>query len=287
MGHGLEKYVQRTGHKMHISFTDGKRRPLDPTQASKLASECGIHIRNHLRVATHWKMYKTNDYKKAIPAAITSIAEKFDMNANDEVARATCTNIIKDGIRQQRYRLKSKYFNNVPISEVLSKGPPPRVSPEDWAKLVEKWTDPKHKETCEKNKINREQVKFHQTTGSRSYVCAIHSMKVNNNDQEPDAIDFFKESHFSKKKGSMSDDAQEAYVQELRDQLRVEKDDNARKQHQLTEQLECQQQEITELKRKHQEEMDNLKKSQDEKMDGLRKKQDEMEAMFWFFIRQQ
>ncbi|XP_040383092.1 uncharacterized protein LOC107304726 [Oryza brachyantha] len=160
MGHGLEKYVQRTGHKMHISFTDGKRRPQDPTQASKLASECGIHIRNHLRVATHWKMYKTNDYKKAIPAAITSIAGKFDMNANDEVARATCTNIIKDGIRQQRYRLKSKYFNNVPISEVLSKGPPPRVSPEDWAKLVEKWTDPKHKETCEKNKINREQVNF-------------------------------------------------------------------------------------------------------------------------------
>uniref|UniRef100_J3MK25 DUF4218 domain-containing protein n=1 Tax=Oryza brachyantha TaxID=4533 RepID=J3MK25_ORYBR len=122
-----------------------------------MTMELMVHLMHQLALKKVNKLWDMEGTK----CTSLSLMGKFDMNANDEVARATCTNILKDSIRQQRYRLKSKYFNNVPISEVLSKGPPPRVSPEDWAKLVEKWTDPKHK-------------------------------MVNNNDEEPDSIDFFR-----------------------------------------------------------------------------------------------
>uniref|UniRef100_J3LJ42 Uncharacterized protein n=1 Tax=Oryza brachyantha TaxID=4533 RepID=J3LJ42_ORYBR len=119
----------------------------DITDGNSATHNCdGMHQLALKNVNRLWDMDLRSMYRgQIIKCTSLSLIGKFDMNANDEVARATCTNIIKDGIRQQRYRLKSKYFNNVPISEVLSKGPPPRVSPEDWAKLVEKWTDPKHK----------------------------------------------------------------------------------------------------------------------------------------------
>ena len=57
-GHGLEVFARRNGgSKMLISFKDGMRRPADPVQAAKLSTECGIHIRSKMPLATHWKEY--------------------------------------------------------------------------------------------------------------------------------------------------------------------------------------------------------------------------------------
>uniref|UniRef100_J3MQ62 Uncharacterized protein n=1 Tax=Oryza brachyantha TaxID=4533 RepID=J3MQ62_ORYBR len=247
-------------------------------ESSSVSTRSRMHQLALKNVNRLWDMDLRSMYRGQVTKCTSlSLMGKFDMNANDEVARATCTNIIKDGIRQQRYRLKSKYFNNVPISEVLSKGPPPRVSPEDWAKLVEKWTDPKHKNAMVSKREQNQEEGGHAKLDEEIVAEVLSERNTSST--------FLVNMGFPNKKSGNTTSSMQ--VQELRDQLRVEKEDNARKQHQLTEQLESQQQEITELKRKHQEEMDNLKKSQDEKMDGLRKKQDEMEAMFRFFIRQQ
>ena len=74
MGHGLQEYASRNGgRKMRIDFTAGKVRPTDPVQAAKLSSECGIHIRSRMHVATHWNDYDKSPLKHVIPHAIKDI----------------------------------------------------------------------------------------------------------------------------------------------------------------------------------------------------------------------
>ena len=59
---------------MHIDFTAGKVRPTDPVQVAKLSSECRIHIRSKMHVATHWNDYAKSPLKHVIPHAIKDIA---------------------------------------------------------------------------------------------------------------------------------------------------------------------------------------------------------------------
>ena len=47
MGHGLEKMINR-GKKLAIEVAEGKKRPKVPLQAAKLASECGVALRDNL-----------------------------------------------------------------------------------------------------------------------------------------------------------------------------------------------------------------------------------------------
>ena len=43
---------------MPISVVKGNRRPHDPLQAAKFASEVGVVVRKELPILTHWKEYK-------------------------------------------------------------------------------------------------------------------------------------------------------------------------------------------------------------------------------------
>jgi len=54
-------------------------------------------------------------------------------------------------------------------------------------------------EVCQKKKDNRGNVKFRQTTGSCSYPIFVENFGDEYEDNEPDALDLFKVSHFSKK----------------------------------------------------------------------------------------
>lgn len=67
--------------------------------------------------------------------------------------------------------------------------------------------------TCEHNKGNRGKVKFHQTTGSRSYMVHVENLGDKYMDQEPDALDLFKECHYSKKKQCYTSTVQLAITQ--------------------------------------------------------------------------
>ena len=56
-----------------------------------------------------------------------------------------CTDIIKRGVRQTRYHLKRKYFDeSLSREQLLAKEPPPKMKKEEWIKLVEYWCDPKN-----------------------------------------------------------------------------------------------------------------------------------------------
>jgi len=53
--------------------------------------------------------------------------------------------------------------------------PPIKSMTEDqWKALVQMWSDPKHKERCDKAKENRGKVKFPHKIGSRCYIAQTH-----------------------------------------------------------------------------------------------------------------
>ncbi|XP_071683901.1 uncharacterized protein [Lolium perenne] len=214
MGQGLDDYAKRNGGmKMKIDFSAGRVRPLDPVQAAKLASQCGVHVRsNIMHVATHWNDYSKEDLAHHIPKAIGHVAKNFEMDPKDEVSKGVCTKILQKGVRQQRYILKRDYFNGRTREEALSRKPP-KVSQHNWETLVNKWSDERNKKICAKNKENREGVKHHQTTGSRSYPSHFHQLKKDKyNNEDPSPIEFFKETHTNRKTGCMSTAALEAYT---------------------------------------------------------------------------
>jgi len=46
------------GLRMRIFIARGNRRPHDPVQAAKFASEVGVVVRHEVPILTHWKQYK-------------------------------------------------------------------------------------------------------------------------------------------------------------------------------------------------------------------------------------
>ena len=46
---------------MPVSVAEGNRRPNDPVQAAKLASEAGVIINDRIPILTHWKEYKKDE----------------------------------------------------------------------------------------------------------------------------------------------------------------------------------------------------------------------------------
>ena len=49
------------GRRMPIAVAEGKRKPHEPIQAAKFASEAGVIIRDKVPVLPHWKEYKRDD----------------------------------------------------------------------------------------------------------------------------------------------------------------------------------------------------------------------------------
>jgi hypothetical protein len=65
--------------------------------------------------------------------------------ANEGPSKTACTDIVKKGVRQQRYHLKRRYFDeSMTMEQMLARPPPPKMRTEDWVKLVEYWYDPKN-----------------------------------------------------------------------------------------------------------------------------------------------
>jgi hypothetical protein len=62
---------------------------------------------------------------------------------NDGPSKKACYDIIKKGVRQQRYLLKRKYFDeSLTRDQNLANGPPPNMTQQEWIKLVDYWCDP-------------------------------------------------------------------------------------------------------------------------------------------------
>ncbi|KAK1692615.1 hypothetical protein QYE76_009312 [Lolium multiflorum] len=216
MGHGLHEYTRRNGgNKMPIEFTPGVRRPKDYVQSAKLSNEVGIHIREKMPLATHWTQYKKDDtLKHVIPHAISTVAGKFNMDKNDEVAQDVCTDMLQVSIRQFRYRLKKEYWpkiKNLTLEQAYLKKPG-HVEENSWKELVKRWFDEKYQGLCVINGKNREAVKQFHTTGSRSYVAHWEHLKAKQQEEETSPIEFFRITH-TNKDNIMSAEAKSAYDQ--------------------------------------------------------------------------
>jgi hypothetical protein len=76
MGYGLEKYINR-GKKLVIQVPEGKKRPEVPVQAAKLASECGIALRDGLPIYKSWKDYDNEAAKKEVGKVLSAVAVSY------------------------------------------------------------------------------------------------------------------------------------------------------------------------------------------------------------------
>ena len=55
----LDKMIKSMeGLRMPNSIAKGKKRPHDPVQAAKFASEAGVLVKHQISILTHWKHYK-------------------------------------------------------------------------------------------------------------------------------------------------------------------------------------------------------------------------------------
>jgi hypothetical protein len=57
-GAGLERMTKSLGTKVIIQIAEGMKRPQNPLQAAKLATEGGLIARTHAPVLPHFKEYK-------------------------------------------------------------------------------------------------------------------------------------------------------------------------------------------------------------------------------------
>ncbi|CAO2038839.1 unnamed protein product [Urochloa humidicola] len=88
---------------------------------------------------------------------------------------------------------------------------------DQWIALVESWKSPKKMHECDINKDNRSKAQFSQATGSQSYEVFIENIGDKYKDQDPTALDLFKECHFSKKNGFKP--AVQSVITEMENQL--------------------------------------------------------------------
>ncbi|XP_002489216.2 uncharacterized protein LOC8155611 [Sorghum bicolor] len=189
MGHGLEKLLKK-GHKLPIEVAEGKKRPAVPLQAAKLASETGIFLRDQLPIYTSWKTYENDAGKAQVQKVLDKVVTRLDVDIkNDGPCKLACTDIVKRGVRQQRYHLKRKYYDeSLTKEQLLAMEPPPKMKKQEWVNLVEYWCEPKNQEKSSKNKANRALVQLHQKTGSRSYIAHHYSLEqmVAEKEKEPE-----------------------------------------------------------------------------------------------------
>ena len=68
----------------------------------------------------------------------------MSVNTEDKATKEACTDMLRSAVKNQRYRLKQKYFNGVPANEIMITSPVSYMTDEQWRALVAKWSDPKN-----------------------------------------------------------------------------------------------------------------------------------------------
>ncbi|TVT98138.1 hypothetical protein EJB05_56570, partial [Eragrostis curvula] len=205
-GKDLERINKGMHMKLPIHISEGKKRPEVPRQVAKLAADAGIVLRRHIPVLPRWnKLQHEQDHLSNYIKKV-----QFPMDTTSKPVISVCADMLKFGQRQMRYKLKKKYFDNVPESQRITKSPVSSMDDNQWAELLKLWSSPQHKETCVANQQNPEKVRMYQRTGSRCYVAQAHAVRDKLKNAEPTAVDLFREFHSSRKTGSVSETVQEA-----------------------------------------------------------------------------
>jgi hypothetical protein len=66
------------------------------------------------------------------------------INTNHAPTREAMTDLMRVAIKNQRYRLKKRYFNGVPANQIRTTSPVRYMTDVEWRALVARWSDPKN-----------------------------------------------------------------------------------------------------------------------------------------------
>ncbi|TVU10800.1 hypothetical protein EJB05_44349, partial [Eragrostis curvula] len=272
-GKDLEKINKGMHMKLPIHISEGKKQPEVPRQAAKLATEAGIILRRHIPVLPRWNKLQheqdhLSNYIKKVSVGISTHGQhwrevQFSMDTTSKSVISACADMLKFDQRQMRYKLKKKYFNNIPESQRITKSPVSSMDDNQWAELLKLWSSPQHMETGLANQRNREKVRMYQRTGSRCYIAQAHALRDKFKDAEPTAMDLFREFHSSRKTGSVSETVQkalddmEAMMEEPLEALMAELEREKAESQQVEQIVEQQRREIDALRKQVQEARDS------------------------------
>ncbi|TVU06701.1 hypothetical protein EJB05_49926, partial [Eragrostis curvula] len=135
-GEDLKGSKREWTSKLAIHILEGKKRPKVPLQAAKLATEGGIVLRWHIPVLPHWKMYRDEREREHLVNYINKVFVQFSMDTTSKPVISACAHMMKCSQRQMRYKLKKKFFNNIPVNDVVVKFPMPSMNDNQWEALV-------------------------------------------------------------------------------------------------------------------------------------------------------
>ncbi|CAL5331714.1 unnamed protein product [Camellia sinensis] len=208
---------QHCGKKLFVGVSI-ERRTFVGLNASKAANELGAQIRLQapLQGTKNWE-----DVPPVIRAAIVqSLRDKFEIEGYDdsplpqEIIDTKATHLFKGW----RYHMHEHY------KELVKEGtgkPFVGVREEDWRYMIDEvFLGDTHKKRSTRNIANRKKLPYNHTMGSRSFSAAI-SIEGIETGKEPHIVDFFKTSHWSKKKKDWIEPVC-AELYEKMDQLREE-----------------------------------------------------------------
>ncbi|KAJ6825522.1 uncharacterized protein M6B38_376565 [Iris pallida] len=199
-GKAVEKMVQKIG-KLQVPIATTERASVGEN-ATALANQIGIEIRAAapLQDVMYWD-YVDDSLKKSI---ILRVRDKFEIKNydDDEVVRRAITKICQLRYKDWRSRMHAHY------KSLLKNGVNPRskpykgVSQEDWEYMIDRvWTtNEKFKKRSEQNVVARSSLPWNHSCGSKSFAATM-STKA----EMPHFVDFFKKSHWSKKKDDWLD----------------------------------------------------------------------------------
>ncbi|CAL5379484.1 unnamed protein product [Camellia sinensis] len=220
-GKNSSRLISQHGGKKLFVGVSIERRTFVGLNASKAANELGAQIRLQapLQGTKNWE-----DVPPVIRAAIVqSLRDKFEIEGYDdsplpqEIIDTKATHLFKGW----RYHMHEHY------KELVKEGTDPYSKPfvgvreEDWRYMIDEvFLGDTHKKRSTRNIANRKKLPYNHTMGSRSFSAAI-SIEGIETGKEPHIVDFFKTSHWSKKKKDWIEPVC-AELYEKMDQLREE-----------------------------------------------------------------
>ncbi|XP_023157744.1 uncharacterized protein [Zea mays] len=91
-GKQLDRMTKVMQRRLSIAVEEGKKRPHEPVQAAKFASEAGIIIRETMPILTRWKDYK--DDQKYYNSFVSQLNGRLSVNTKDKATKEACTDML-------------------------------------------------------------------------------------------------------------------------------------------------------------------------------------------------
>ncbi|CAL5324763.1 unnamed protein product [Camellia sinensis] len=206
-GKNSSRLISQHGGKKLFVGVSIERRTFVGLNATKAANELGAQIRLQA------PLQGTKNWEDVPP-------DKFEIEGYDEgplpqeIIDTKATHLFKGW----RYHMHEHY------KELVKEGTDPYskpfvgVSEEDWRYMIDEvFLGDTHKKRSTRNIANRKKLPYNHTMGSRSFSAAI-SIEGIETGKEPHIVDFFKTSHWSKKKKIGLNQFVRSYIEKM-DQL--------------------------------------------------------------------